>query len=215
MIVSPFQRMFFCVLFAVSLTIFAVDAYAQELKPSHVDPITELRFPPKLSKIKYVRVVEYDDVKDGYCVLYTATNSYGQICVYDFGHRNLPTGVESKEFSDALQIAIDNTIKAFSTSPYRNGKLFATATPAIEGDGKIAKAELRMFTSILDLPNDPSVNNMHLVLMTTALGKFIKFNYTAKNPKSDEFAEETKKIIEEFIQFNGSTMPKFLVPVKS
>lgn len=177
----------------------------------HVDPQTQLRFPAKLSELRYRRVREFNDKRLGYCVVYEGDTSLGQVCVYDFGHDNLPTGVDSKEFQAALKLAVDGTLEGFNHSPFRNGQLIATGTPSIQHEGKEAKAEMRMFTSEHGAQGETPVQNVDMVLMTTGLGKFLKFNYTAKNTKPDAFAEQTRAVIQEFVAFNEPTMGKLLV----
>jgi hypothetical protein len=207
------RRTFFNTLFIGVLCGAALSANAQDLVPAYVDPITNLRFPKKLSEIRYERVDAYPDKRLGYCVVYSARAALGQVCVYDFGHQALSPGVDSKEFKAALQIAVDGTLNSLNRAPYSKGTLIGTGTPLIEGAGKAARAEMRMFTSELNRPDQTSIQNVHLILMTSGLGKFIKFNYSAQGPTSDAFAEESRRIIEEFIRFNGATLEKLLTDV--
>jgi hypothetical protein len=184
---------------------------AQEAAARHVDQSTGLRFPGTLSRLAYERVAEFGDSKLGYCVLYAEKNAHGQVCVYDFGHKNLPTGVDSAPFKDALGKAVDATVAATNRAPLSKGQLLATGAPSIEGDGKVAKAEMRLFSSEMALPDGTKSQQLHLILMTTGFGKFIKLNYTAHNPESDAFALETRQIVEDFVRYNGATMKQLLV----
>ena len=104
------QHAFPKVLFVISLFASTANASANALEPgpgpepAYVDSRLQLRFPTKLSQIPYQRVVEYGEKKLGYCVAYQGETALGQLCVYDLGHDNLPTGIDSKEFKEALDI---------------------------------------------------------------------------------------------------------------
>lgn len=50
--------------------------------------------------------------------------------------------------------------------------------------------------------------------MTIGLGRFVKFNYTAKNMTSDDFGQRSREIVEAFVRFNGATMKAFLIDRK-
>lgn len=143
-------------------------------------------------------------------VVYDSKTSLGQICVYDFGYKNLPTGIGSKEFRQALKMAEDGMTQLIATPPYRNGKLSGTGQPEIEGEGRKAQAEMRLFTSELALPDRAPVQNVHLILMTTGLGKFLKLDYTADNMAPAALAKETRQVIEAFVQANEETMKNLL-----
>lgn len=191
------------------------NAQAPGLEPVYVDSRLSLRFPAKLSQLQYERVVEFSDKRLGYCVKYKAETALGQICVYDFGHQNLATGVDSKEFKDALKTAEDGMREGINSGPFRKGKLFIEGAPLIESGGKTAKVEMRIFTSEMDASagTEPD-QNTHLILMTTGLGKFLKLNYSAKNQTTEAFTEETRKILTDFLAPNAATMEQLLVEVK-
>jgi hypothetical protein len=187
-----------------------VDASAEEAQVVYIDKTTDLRFPSTLSGLLYKRVVEYPDQKLGYCVLYEDRTAHGQICVYDLGYQELETGVDGTPFKTALGISVEALTKALNEQPHRNGKLVAAASPSIQGGGKVARAEARFLTSETELPGGKT-QNLHLILMTTGFSKFLKLNYTARDMPSKEFMEETRRIVEQFVRFNGDTMKKLLV----
>ena len=195
---------------AVVLAGFALQAQAQSLEPAHVDARLHLQFPAKLAGLQYRKTMVYPKEELGYCAVYDSKNSLGQICVYDFGYKNLPTGIGSKEFKHALKIAEDGMTQLIATPPYRNGQLIGTGQPAIEGGGKKAQAEMRLFTSELAPPGQAPIQNAHLILMTTGLGKFLKLNYTARNMESAAFAEESKQVIQAFVEANAEAMKTLL-----
>lgn len=203
-----------CALRLAVLFTAANGAAAQDAAPRYVDQSTGLRFPTLLSQLRYEGLREFDKAALGYCVLYAAKDAHGQICVYDFGHKSLPTGIDSAPFKDALRQAVDATVAATNRAPLSRGELISTGTPSIEADGKVAKAEMRMLSSEMALPEGGTSHQVHLILMTTGFGKFIKLNYTARNPESEAFAQETRQIVEEFIRFNGDTMKKLMVGTK-
>lgn len=189
-------------------------ALSENTPPAYVDKVTKLVFPAKLGPFNYARVVEYEDKDLGYCVLYSADRDYGQICVYDMGKKDIPIGIASPEFKEALRIAVEGTLGAFNTAPYHDGKMIAEATPGVESETNKAEAEVRIFASKLKLPDGTEQNNSHLVLMTAGFGKFIKFNYTAKNLNGDEFGERTKEVVVAFVKANSTIMKTLLIERK-
>jgi len=197
-------------LFAAVLAAFALQAQAQAPEPAHVDARLHLQFPAKLGELRYRKTVTYPNEGLGYCIVYEGKSSLAQICVYDFGHRKLPTGIDSKEFKEALQTAEDAVTRLIATPPYRNGQLIGTGRPEIAGEGRKAQAELRLFTSELAPPGEAPVQNVHLILMTTGLGKFLKLNYTARDMESDAFAEESKQLVQDFVEANAEAMKTLL-----
>jgi hypothetical protein len=188
----------------------------EKIPPATVfaDDATGLKYPSKLGPLDFSDVVEYPEKSLGYCVRYTAPRNYGQLCVYDSGKKNLQTGTGSEEFKSEFNRATDATLAYLATLPYHDGKTVAEATPSIGSDEKIAEAKMKIFTSRLTMPDGLDQDNAHMVLMTTGLGKFVKFNYTAKNMSSADFAERTRDVIEAFVRFNGETMKAFLVDRK-
>ncbi|MEW6024952.1 MAG: hypothetical protein AB1807_22750 [Pseudomonadota bacterium] len=186
-------------------------AGAQEAAAVYTDTATALRFPQTLSQLRYEQLVDFGNSELGYCIVYRAPDALGQICVYDLGYQHVPTGVDSEAFKKALDIAVESMTKAFSRPPYANGELTGTATPSIEGGGKLAKAEMRLFASEFLPEEQGKQRNMHMILMTGGLGKVIKLIYTMRNPQPDAFAKETRDIVEAFVRFNGTTMKQLLV----
>ncbi|WP_288380591.1 hypothetical protein [uncultured Massilia sp.] len=192
-----------------ALCLSAQGAGAQEAA-SYADLATGLRFPKMLGQLGYQRMVTFGDDKLGYCVLYAHPEARAQLCVYDMGHKNLPTGVDSAPFKEALGLAVQGTIISSNKAPFSNGKEIASGTPSIEADGRAAKAEMRMFTSDMAQLDGSVVRQTHLILMTTGLGKFLKLNYTSRRG-SDAFALESRQFVEDFVRFNGDTMKQLLL----
>ena len=189
-------------------------AIAQEKAPQYVDAATRLRFPAALSTLRFETVRDFGNPDLGYCVVYRGGDALGQICVYDLGHRDLPTGIDGKVFKDALGVAVNATLRGFSSGPFRNGQLIAEGTPEIEADGKIAKAEMRMFTSETVRENGAVASNRHLILMTTGLGKILKLNYTATAADSDQFIDQSRAVLVDFIGYNEPLMKQLPVAKK-
>lgn len=189
-------------------------AVAQERGGEYTDTSTGLRFPDKLSRLRYERVMDFGNSELGYCVIYREPEALGQICVYDLGYKNVPPGVDSAAFKAALKAAEDGMLASISKPPYQHAELFANGTPSIAGGDKVAKAEARFFSSELPVEGQAPIRNTHLILMTSGLGKFVKLIYTMRNAQSPDFAQETKQIVEDFVRFNGPLMEKFLVETK-
>lgn len=87
--------------------------------------------------------------------------------------------------------------------------------PSIGTDEKVAEAKMKILASKLTLPDGSDQDDAHMILMSAGLGKFVKFNYTAKNMTSDDFAKRSREIVEAFVRFNGATMKAFLIDRKS
>jgi hypothetical protein len=206
-------------LIAFSLLLFynPVEAMAEQKNPPttvFVDDATGLKYPSKLGPLDFSDVVEYPKKSLGYCARYTAPRDYGQLCVYDSGKKNLQTGIDSEEFKSEFNRAADATLAYLAALPYHDGKALAEATPSIGSDEKLAEAKMTIFSSKLTMPDGSDQDSAHMVLMTTGLGKFVKFNYTAKNMSSADFAERSRDVVEAFVRFNGETMKAFLVDRK-
>jgi hypothetical protein len=197
-------------LFGGVLALAAVQAQAQGAGPAYVDSALHLQFPAKLGDLAYWKTVTYPNKALGYCIVYEGKHSLGQICVFDFGHPNLSTGIANKEFTEALKTAEDGMTRLITTAPYRKGQLTGGGPVAIDGEGRKAQAEVRLFTSEMG-PEEAPIQNQHLILMTTGLGKFLKLNFTATNLKPDEFAEESKQVIKDFIEANRDVLKKLLL----
>jgi hypothetical protein len=195
---------------ATALGSFVPPAHAHEVEPAYVDTGLHLQFPAQLAGLRYSKTVTYPKKELGYCVVYEGKSSLGQICVYDLGHRNLPDGIDSQEFKEAVQNAEEGMASAFAAAPFRNGQVIGTGPTTIEAEGKKAQAEVRLFASEMALPDEEPVHNLHLILMTTGLKKFLKLNYTARNMAPDAFAEETKQLIQAFIEANGKTLVQLM-----
>jgi hypothetical protein len=173
--------------------------------------VTGLRFPQELSRMRFQGIREFDDKRLGYCALYAVEGANGQICVYDLGHARLPTGIDGPVFKEALALAIDGFVKALNKPPYANGQVLSQGTPSIEGGGKTARAEMRLLSSELRLPDNTTIQGAHLLLMTAGLGKILKLNYSQRSAAAEAFATETQQIIEHFVRFNGETMKALLL----
>lgn len=194
-----------------ALSLLCTGVQADDTPTVYVDEATHLRFPAMLGGLQYVRVQQYGTSDLGYCVLYSATKDYAQICVYDLGHESLATGIAGEEFQHALKQAIDGTLSLTNAAPYQGGALFAESAPSIESEEKVARLEARIFTSTIKVPDQPDIKNQHLLLMTTGMGKFLKLNYTIKNSGSDELIARTKEVILSFIDLNSVPMQTLLV----
>jgi hypothetical protein len=189
------------------------DALAEQDNPptAYVDKTTGLKYPSQLGPLAFSEIVEYPEKNLGYCVRYKAPQDYGQLCVYDSGKKNLETGIGSEEFKSEFKRVTDATLAYLAVLPYHDAQTLADATPSIGTDKKVAEAKMTMFASKLTMPDGRDQDNAHMVLMTTGLGKFVKFNYTAKNMSSADFAQRSRDVVEAFVRFNGETMKAFLV----
>lgn len=196
---------------------YATNALAEQRDESttvFVDGATGLKYPSSLGPLGFADVVEYPEKSLGYCVRYASPRDYGQLCVYDLGNKNLQTGIGSEDFKSEFDRVAEATLAYLAVLPYHDGRALADGTPSIGTDEKVAEAKMRIFTSKLTMPDGSDQSNSHMVLMTTGLGKFVKFNYTAKNMSSTDFAERTRQAVEAFVRFNGATMKAFLVDRK-
>ena len=211
---NPWCRLVYPAMLAIAFIGVAPHAGAQEKAPQYVDAATRLRFPATLAELRFETVRDFGNPNLGYCAVYRGGDALGQICVYDLGHRDLPTGIDSTVFRDALGVAVDATLRGFSSGPFRNGQLIAEGTPAIEVDGKIAMAEMRMFTSETERENAVVASNWHLILMTTGLGKILKLNYTSTAADSEQFIDQSKAVLVDFIGYNEPLMKQLLAARK-
>ena len=208
-------HLFAFALLCLGCTATALAEQKDELTTVYVDDVTGLKYPSKLGPLVFSERVEYPEKRLGYCVRYASPRDYGQLCVYDSGKKNLQTGIHSEEFKREFDRAVQATLAYLAVRPYHDAQAVADGTPSIGSDEKIAEAKMKIFTSRLTMPNGGEQNNSHMVLMTAGLGKFVKFNYTAKNMSSADFAERTRAGVEEFVRFSGDTMKAFLVDRKS
>lgn len=192
-------------------------AFAQqkdEPAPVYVDNVTGLNYPPRVGPLDFVDFVEYPEKALGYCVRYASPRDYGQICVYDQGKHNLQTGIGSKDFKNEFDRVVETTLTYLAVTPYHDGKIVAEGTPSIGTEDRVAEAKMKILTSKLTMPDGVDQSNTHMILMSTGLGKFVKFNYTAKNMSSDDFSQRTRDVVETFVRFNGGKMKAFLVERK-
>ena len=197
---------------SIPLIALAAPASAQQAAPAHVDLATGLRFPPYLAQLRFQQIREFPNKKLGYCALYSSAAATGQVCIYDLGYDQLPTGIDSPGFKDAVRIATEGFLKSLNMAPYAKGRLVGEGTPSVKADGKIARAELRMLNSELTLPDHSTVQNTHLLLMTAGLGKILKLNYTQRDVSPEVFSADAEKLIDDFYRFNEASMRTLLLP---
>jgi hypothetical protein len=206
-------------LLAFVLVSFGAAPYAcaeqrDEPTPVYVDAATGLKYPRKVGPLDFVNLVEYPEKSLGYCVRYSSPRDYGQLCVYDQGKKNLQTGLGSEDFKNEFDRAVEATLAYLSILPYHDGKVLAGGTPSIGTDEKVAEAKMKILASKMTMPDGSDQNNTHMILMSVGLGRFVKFNYTAKNMSPADFAQRSREIVEAFVRFNGATMKAFLVDRK-
>ncbi len=197
-------------LLLAALCLAAHGVAAQEAAMPYIDQATGLRFPNKLGALGYQRMVTYGDDKLGYCVLYASPESRAQVCVYDLGYKNVPTGIDSAPFREALRIAVEGTLASTNQPPYRNGVLLAEGAPSVKVDGKAARAEMRMFTSELSEIDGSIAAQRHLILMTAGFGRILKLNYSSSRD-SGSFLSESREIVYGFVGVNSDIMRTLLV----
>lgn len=178
----------------------------------HADPATQLKFPAKLGGLDYARVVTYGTEELGYCVVYAADMDFAQICVYNRGHKDLPTGVAGAEFKAELATSVEGAVASLNRPPYEDGKEFAHATPTFGSEVSVATLEARLFRSTLKLAGQPPQPQTHLLLMTAGLGKFLKVNYTLRSQDSKVFAQRTQEFITGFASYNSEVLKALLLP---
>jgi hypothetical protein len=212
--IRKYRFIAFALLF-ISCTANALAEQKDESTTVFVDDATGLKYPSRLGPLGFSELVEYPEKRLGYCVRYASPRDYGQLCVYDSGKKNLQTGIGSEDFKREFDRAVEATLAYLAVRPYHDAQALADGTPSIGSDEKVAEAKMKIFTSRLTMPDGSEQNNSHMVLMTAGLGKFVKFNYTAKNMSSADFAERTRDVVEAFVRFNGNTMKAFLVDRKS
>lgn len=192
----------------------AIAEHKDEQASIYVDNATGLKFPQKLGPLDFVDVVEYPEKRLGYCVRYNSPRDYGQLCVYDQGRLNLQTGIGSDDFKTEFDQVVGATLAFLAVHPHHDAKVLADGTPSISTDEKVAEAKMKILASKLTLPDGSDQDDAHMILMSAGLGKFVKFNYTAKNMASDDFANRSREIVEAFVRFNGATMKAFLIDRK-
>ena len=97
---------------AVSALLASAEAQTP-ISPAYIEKATGISFPVRIGLLAFEGVEEYDDVRYGVAIKYSAIGVAGTLYIYDSGLKTVPPGVENPIHKDALDMAV-NDIKEVS-----------------------------------------------------------------------------------------------------
>jgi hypothetical protein len=116
---KPTPRFLAIALTAISA--FSASAEAQTpFSPAYTEKATGISFPVRLGLLAFEGVEEYEDVRHGVAVKYSAIGVAGTLYIYNAGLKAIPSGVESPIHKDAMDMAVNDVKEVSRQGQYQD-----------------------------------------------------------------------------------------------
>jgi hypothetical protein len=116
---NPSIRIIAIVLIAASALLVHAEAQAPPT-PAYVEKGTGISFPVRIGLLAFEGVEEYEDVRYGVAIKYSAIGVAATLYVYNAGQKAIPSGVESPIHKDAMDMAVNDIREVAKQGQYQD-----------------------------------------------------------------------------------------------